>query len=454
MATKDKSGVERQRLGRDELNLCEFPLGLLSDRPPKKTPVSLRFEAGDKVWEISGHQRYGLPTAGDVEVYVCLMELTREQNYPVRVEFTRHDLLRRLGWGPGAAKYYRLKLAFNRLVGVTIETANAYYDAKDRQWLRHHAFHVLDEYEFTDSRHAVSEDEPVSWFRWGEAMWKNLQAGYIKTLNVSLFLSLESAISQALYRYLDAKIRDGKTIFRQNLRDLACQHLGMSRDYWVSDIKRKLDPAHVELLAAGFMLRAEYGQTQDGKEMVVYHFPRRRAAAGLAPAAPEPAAPAADPLAERLLEHGVSPQTAAELAAETPEECERQLDYLAHRDAQDPAAVLVKAIREGWAPPQGWKEAQAKQRRQRHAQQRREQERVGEAQGDAAAAAFDARWAALPEAEREALAAQARAELFAAGPLVARHYERNPESLPEALRPILMRLAVASGADTIRGSTQ
>src|SRR4051794_19919603 len=155
MRTKNQPGLipERPRVGRDELNLCEFPLGLLSDRPSKKTPTSLRFKAGDKVWEISGHPRHGLPTAGDVEVYVCLMELTREQNYPVRVEFTRHDLLRRLGWGPGAGKYARLKLAFNRLVGVTIETVNAYYDAKDRQWLRHHAFHVLDEYEFTDSRY-------------------------------------------------------------------------------------------------------------------------------------------------------------------------------------------------------------------------------------------------------------------------------------------------------------
>ena len=98
MGTKDQPTLipERPRVGRDELNLCEFPLGLLSDRPPKKVPTSLQFKAGDKVWEISGHPRHGLPTASDVEVYVCLMELTREQNYPVRVEFTRHDLLRRL----------------------------------------------------------------------------------------------------------------------------------------------------------------------------------------------------------------------------------------------------------------------------------------------------------------------------------------------------------------------
>ena len=57
-------------------------------------------------------------------------------------------------------------------------------------------------------------------------------------------------ISQTLYRYLDAKVRDGKTVFRQSLRDLAYQHLGLSRDYFPSQIKRKLAPAHEELIYA------------------------------------------------------------------------------------------------------------------------------------------------------------------------------------------------------------
>src|SRR2546421_8483891 len=118
-------------------------------------------------------------------------------------------------------------------------------------------------------------DEPDSWFRGSEAIGRNLQAGYIKTLNVPLFLSLKSSISQTLYRYLDAKVRDGKTVFRQGLRDLAHQHLGLSRDYYPSQIKRKLAPAHEELIQAKFLTNAEYARMQDGEEMVVYHFPRR-----------------------------------------------------------------------------------------------------------------------------------------------------------------------------------
>src|SRR6266852_6250217 len=278
---------DRTRGGRDELNLTEFPIALLSDRPSKKNPSSLRFETGDKVWEIAGHPDHGLPTAGDVAVYVCRMELTREQEYPVRVQFTRHDLLQRLGWSRGAHEYARVQLALDRLVGVTITTTNAYYDARDRKWLRRHAFHVLEEYKITDVRQAAALDEPESWFRWSEAIGRNLQAGYIKTLNVPLFLSLKSSISQTLYRYLDAKVRDGKTVFRQGLRDLAYQHLGLSRDYYPSQIKRKLAPAHEELMAAGFMTRAEYARMQDGDEMVVYQFPGRKTVDGRRQLTPE-----------------------------------------------------------------------------------------------------------------------------------------------------------------------
>jgi hypothetical protein len=43
---------------------------------------------------------------------------------------------------------------------------------------------------------------------------------------------------------------------------------------------------------------------------------------------------------------------AQKLVREQPlEEIRRQLDYLPHRQAADPAALLVKAITEAWAPP-------------------------------------------------------------------------------------------------------
>jgi hypothetical protein len=342
----------------------------------------------------------------------------------------------------GAGKYARLQLAFNRLVGVTIQTVNAYYDAKDRQWLRQHAFHILEEYELIDHRHAVSEDEPASWFRWGEAMWRNLQSGYIKPLNVSLFLALESSISQALYRYLDAKIRDGKTAFRQNLKDLAYQHLGMARDYWPSDIKRKLAPAHEELIAAGFLLSAAYARTLQGEEMVVYHFPRRRGGGKPAPLPGSAEVGTAEPLVAALVEQGIAVETARELAEGWPERCQQQLNWFGYRDdIQNPGGALRRAIEEDWAPPPRWLAEQERRKRVARSRTRQAQEETREQQGLAAAAGFEAWWQTLPEAEREALTVRAQEELFSAGSAVVQHYQRHPERLSEALRPLLQKLS-------------
>ena len=74
--------------GRDELNLAEFPLSLISKRSDQDTKV-LVFE--DKIWDsesrtmvtrkvtISGSADCGLPNAADEEVLLALIQITKLQ---------------------------------------------------------------------------------------------------------------------------------------------------------------------------------------------------------------------------------------------------------------------------------------------------------------------------------------------------------------------------------------
>lgn len=436
-----------RRCGRDELNLTEFPFALLASRASKKTPNVLEFRDGEKEWVVSGDPRYGLPTAGDVELYVVLMELTREQNFPVCVQFSRHNVIQRLGWDPGGQSYDRFLLGLDRLVGVTIRTQNAFWDAKQRVWIRRHAFHILEAYDIADSRQS-RPDEPSlfpSWIRWSPELYQNLNAGYIKSLDVSLFLSLKSAVSQALYRYLDAKRYDGKPLYRIGLKKLAWEHLGLSRNYYPSDIKRKLNPAHEELIEAGLLGGVEYGLMKDGEEMVIYRFPPKpsRERGTKQPELPEPVSP----LAQRLMDHGVSRVTAIELAAAQPEECEKQLQYLPHRKSRDKGAVLVKSIREGWAEPAAWTEARTTLRAVRAVKSVSPATPSTKVKAVESAGApiteFDAWWEALTPDQRELLTTQAAQELRRENRMVAELGARCPDSpiYRAALRPILKRLA-------------
>ncbi len=395
-----------QRMGRDELNLVEFPFALLSDRPSKDAGVVLRFKDGAKEWVVAGDPELGLPSAADVEIYVVLMEITHEKGFPEVVPFCRHDIFRRLGWDTGGKSYDRLMLSLRRLVGVTIRTKNAWYDASQKVWERERGFHILDSYDITDSRQAQEGEGSLfpSWFRWSPELYNNIYAGHIKRLDVGFFLSLRSSISQALYRYLDAKKYDRKPMYQIGLKKLAWEHLGLSRTYSPAGIKRKLDIAHGELLERGYLLGAEYARMKDGiEDKVIYRFP----ASEREEPVPLPQIPCppkvegwVDPLLEELTAAGLSRYTAEQLAREKPEECRRQLAWLPSRKARNPGAVLVTAIREEWAPPP---ESRTNDRN-----------RVGRTciiEKETVPLAGKARWEALTEEERERLRETAAALL-------------------------------------------
>lgn len=438
---------ERCRVGKDELNLSEFPIALLHSRPPKNAPLTLEFRDGDREWTVEGSPKYGLPMAPDIEVYVVLMELTKDQGFPVQVEFCRRDVIKRLGWDPNGRSYDRLTLSLDRLVGVTVRTRNAFYDAANRRWTSKEAFHILERYKIMDGTmpgHAQASLFP-SWIRWSPELYANMQAGYIKSLDVNLFLSLKSAISQALYRYLDKKRGgDNKPVFRIGLKTLVFEHLGMSRSYFPSEAKHKLKPAHQELVECGFLARVEYAQMKNGEEMVVYHFGPRAGAYREKPAAAPASLPAAvSPLARRLMDQGVSRQTAQELSHADPEECERQLEYLPYRDARDAGALLTKAIKEGWSAPIPWLEQRTREEKTRKAAEKQQQAAQKVEQKVSKEAGFDAYWESLSAEARGEVEARAWETLKRENRVLADFAGKHPDSpiFRETLRPYVKRLS-------------
>jgi hypothetical protein len=468
---KPTPAPDHPRIGQDEINLTEFPIALLSDRAPRGNPSLRRFTNGNKVWEIVGHAGHGLPTRLDMEVYVVLTELTREQGFPERVQFSRHDLLRRLGWGADARRYARLQQALDCWVGVTIQTTNSFYDKEKGEWLNRHAFHLLEEYSVTEARGlgaaGRSDEAALSWFRWSETIRRNMRARYLKPLDVELFLTFRSAVTQALYRYLDAKRLNGKPTFQQSLVDLGKQHLGLPSSYYPSQIKRELDVAHEELIATGFLADAHYEPMRGSSgEKVVYQFAPKagvgvgRWALGVGDGPIDPDAqcptpnaqrptPNADPLVQQLLEHGVTAGIAAELAAGRREECERQLSYLPYRDGlQNPAGALRRAIEEAWPAPEAWQKAQRKRRDERARGRRGDPmselapspPRPLDPDPAAAAAAFDAWWSALSEGERVAIDQAAAAQLPDPASVAGQHLARHPAARERLLRELRGRL--------------
>src|SRR5271170_3411216 len=126
---------ELLRIGKDEMNLAEFPMTSLSDKPAAGE-TSLRFE--DQIYDdckkklitrkriIEGSKEYGLPTATDDSVILALIRLTQlKSGFASReVEFTRHELITLLHWPNKGQSYDRIAQSLHRVAGVTYHFEN------------------------------------------------------------------------------------------------------------------------------------------------------------------------------------------------------------------------------------------------------------------------------------------------------------------------------------------
>lgn len=355
---------------RDEMNLAEFPLAVLSTRvdPNIKTlefSDSQRLPSGEVVerkWIITGADKFGLPTATDDDVVLGLMRLSMAQGFRERkVYFTRYELLKTLRWSTEGRSYQRLIKSLDRLSGVRIRSTNSFYDNQSKSYQTLN-FGLIDSYEINDGRRGPNEEEQKSYFVWGEQLFDSFQAGYIKKLDLDLYFSLRSAVSRRLYRYLDKHFYYKSTIERPLLQ-FAFEKLGLSRSYkYVSSVKQQLEPALEELVNIGFLHSFEFIGKGQATSICFY-------AAGAGRASPQSArtpslapeastlAPAAhtatgacliSPLTQQLIDRGMAAPQARRLIGQIPrikhERIEKIISYYDQLVAQNDYKVSKNRV--------------------------------------------------------------------------------------------------------------
>ena len=439
---------------KDEMNLAEFPIAALSDRVPagQTTLVftdTIEQRDGRPILRrltIEAPAKHGLPAALDDEVMVGLIQLTKRRNNftDPKVMFSRYELIELLGWPQTGPSYHRIEEALHRWVGVVLTYENAWWDNAAKSWVDEH-FHILENVSLYDRERrkllaragpgrrggrkvGVEGDPlPLSSFRWNEVIFRSFQSGNLKQLDLEFYLQLKLPTTKRLFRFLDKRFyRRSRLDF--DLRTLASEHIGMSRAYAPSELKRRLRPALEELERLGFLepLAAEERYTSQGQgrwRILLIRGPR-----GRADAVP-PAEAEADALVEVLTARGVGARVAAELAAEVaPERIRTKLDVFDwlvknedKRLAKNPAGYLVASIRSDYQAPGNYAAAPARSRSAappppdgpaaaETPAARRRREREEQARARARQAELKLRWDALAEPDRDAITAAIRAE--------------------------------------------
>ncbi|MEZ6063685.1 MAG: replication initiator protein A [Planctomycetaceae bacterium] len=393
---------------RDELNLCEFPLALLSDR---RSAGRLELCFTDSLWDeaagqqirrslrISAPPSYGLPTAKDEEVLLALIhytDLVNQFSSPT-VPFTRYELIRLLGWDDGGKSYQRLRESMARWKSITLDYRNAWRDHRAKCWVSE-VFSLIDNVTLYDAAEQQKRgppsqfDLPLSSFTWNRIFFDSMQAKYFKRLDFTFYQQLRTSTTKRLFRFLDKRFGSGRSHWEFDLHEFAFEHIGLSRNYDTGKIKEKLSLAIAELEACHFLqpLPREERYTKRGNQWRVTF----AKGTGKPPLTME-LRPCLDlqpcEVTQLLLNRNISPKTAAKLVATFDEHhIRRQLDIFDwilnhHPDSlKNPAGFFTESIRSGFSPPPGYQtpeqREQAKERRSRlkSTQADREQESAQE----------------------------------------------------------------------------
>ncbi len=277
MEQEENETAIRKILGRDELNLAEFPLSLIGRRAPGNAKT-LQFS--DVVYDrslgqnvtrrltVSAADLLGLPTAIDDEVLLGCIQLSQEQKHrSPKVLFERANLLDVLGWKRSGRDYQRLTDSLNRWKGTLIISENAFWNRGEQCWVND-SFSILNRVYISGRGRKHEGRDVVSFFEWGDFMWRSIESGNLRMLDFEFLKSLNSSISKRLYRLLSKRFYHGPTV-RFGLRQLAHEKVGLSRNMHTGQIKEKLQTGHNELENRG-VCRSKFVQKNRGDWEVVY----------------------------------------------------------------------------------------------------------------------------------------------------------------------------------------
>jgi hypothetical protein len=359
-------------MGRDEMNMVEFPLAALADRVPQgcKTLV-FEYSTWDRSQKrhvtrrltISASDKYGLPTALDDEVILGLVQLSKAEDFAHRqVPFSRYRLLGLLGWRDESKSYARLGESLKRWLGVTLYYENAWWDNVRKRWIDAN-FHLLDNVTLyhrgqgSEAPSKASDNQSFSTFTWNDTIYRSFRAGNLKSIDLELYRKLKSTIAKRIYRFLDKRFYR-QTVMEFALDQFARVHIGLSRNYDTAQLKRRLSPAIRELENAGYLkplpVEKQFVRVRRGEWKIV--FVRAEQSVSRKTESYRPVG-----LEARLISRGVTAFMAARLVREySAELIEAKLqvfDQLVCQKAagisKNPAGYLVQSIRKDYTPPFG-----------------------------------------------------------------------------------------------------
>jgi hypothetical protein len=444
-----------------------------SRSPLKARTFTRKFELANGTQVIAkleiGFTHQGTLTTEEQRVYYALVKLWEEHGRLegfVPVSLQRLSKLVGMAWGQRVRKL--LNRALWRLRATMLTWENAFIDStKGTRLELLHPFTILDDLKIAKSKTKGHPGTEVGYFRFHEAILKNLLANHTTPLLFDVVLSFKSELAQILYTHLDLILAD-KTSYERRTKELF-EDLGLEGKAYknLSDRKRVLERALKELtgkpITTGKLTTAHLRPTKDGTDLklvirkgkateAITAEPPSNVLAFPLPVATEPPPSEAEAEAEALVKHFHKHFHGAEEHYPTRRALDQAATLIARHGAMKARHIVEFAHRE--APKTKFKAAtfgaviqyearaikdfdfqeEAKRRQLEHRQAQEAREHQETAKAEAEEQAFQLFLDSLTEEERKTFEAEAveKALGYGLGPLLRRYRAQENLESPSA----------------------
>lgn len=271
---------------RSEVNGLVFPYFFLSKG---QDPGAIEYrvirrqngETYEGVWRVTPHQEYGRAGPFAHRVHRAVEQLITERGHPVTnpIQFSIHDLCRRMGTHAGGTEYHNIKAAMVAIKATQIESSGMFY-SKALSRRIDQVFSLYDRIIFVGEQlpdGTIAEKNLLylnSWYL------ESLNSRYVRPLDYHYYLRLDTPIARRLYELLGVKFYKLIDAPEPRIRyrySTLCQLLPIRRHRYLSRVHQQLDPAHERLLQSGFLGAAEAAPIPQKRDWYITYRPGPRA---------------------------------------------------------------------------------------------------------------------------------------------------------------------------------
>lgn len=267
--SSEKGGLTRHF---DELNLARLSLISMQSRVGRDCIAwEDSYGSGEDAVTIKciGTRDYLVPHGTDNDVIIGILCLFAADNFPEHnaIVTTANNLLRASGLDTSGRYHKGLHESLMRLSHSNFHIERGWHDGKRFRTVIFRHIHEL-MFDTAQSGGTLDQDSTIT-IVLPPAIAESLRRGYLKPLDSSLLTQLRQPTSRTLYRLLDGH-RQNLDAPKQPLQALSVNIVEWGRKARIIDlrpdkIRRILDPAHTDLLQAGYLSSVNYtgrGQTQ------------------------------------------------------------------------------------------------------------------------------------------------------------------------------------------------